>query len=494
MKKIMLLPIAIGLLVLSCSKDENPSNPENGPDITSFSPIEGPVGQNIWIMGKNFGDTPADNVVKIGNTVATVTSAKATEIFITVPEGATTGAISVTVDGKTDTAGTFTVIESTEHSGISLNKSTVELFTLDSETLTTTVTGGANAEDIVWSSDDESIAIVDDNGKITGVAEGSTKVTAFISEEVSTNCIVNVKRSIYVAGYDYSNEKEIAAIWKNGIPTYLTDEQNKGRARSVFVTETDVYVCGYETLDNDIDMAKVWKNGELLYSLSDGNNSAIAHSIHVFEDDVYVSGVENDNAMLWKNGSAVPLNDGTSGVAYGLFVNSSVVYTSGKVENGPATWKNSEKTELAYVADFFSIALDIAATNIDEYAVGFDNLENKTTATIWKNGGQPQYLDTNDWSMARSIFIDEGDIYVVGGNAIENIEFPVLWKNDEPPMAVEDGGVSGYAASVYVYKGDVYIAGVTYGDLSEARIWENGTPVSTFQDMQEAFFYSVFVR
>ncbi|WP_136468794.1 IPT/TIG domain-containing protein [Flagellimonas onchidii] len=113
MKKILLLPIAFCLLIFSCGKDNTPIELVVAkPEIIIFRPLEGRVGETVWIMGKNFGSTVTDNIVKIGNTVATVKSAKGTEIFITVPEGATTGPISITVDGKTDTAETFTVIES----------------------------------------------------------------------------------------------------------------------------------------------------------------------------------------------------------------------------------------------------------------------------------------------------------------------------------------------------------------------------------------------
>ena len=191
------------LLMLSCGKDDGPTESEaGGPNISSFSPTSGPVGTSIFITGQNFGTTAEANIVKIGSTTATITSASQTEIFIDVPEGASTGAISVTVDGKTNTAGTFTVTESTGNSSITLDKNIVDLFTLDSETLMVSITGAVNAEDIVWSSDDESIAIVDNTGKITGIAEGSTLINAFISEEVSTNCIVNVSPSVFAVGLE----------------------------------------------------------------------------------------------------------------------------------------------------------------------------------------------------------------------------------------------------------------------------------------------------
>ena len=109
--------LAIGLTLLGCSKDDEPKTTvSDGPDIGSFSPTSGPVGTSIWITGKNFSATASANIVKIGTTTATITSAKATEIFVTVPEGATTGTISVTVNGKTDTSGSFTVTETPKES------------------------------------------------------------------------------------------------------------------------------------------------------------------------------------------------------------------------------------------------------------------------------------------------------------------------------------------------------------------------------------------
>ncbi|WP_190810528.1 IPT/TIG domain-containing protein [Flagellimonas sp. S3867] len=116
MRKIIYYNILFfGLLLLGCGKDDNPEpTAEENPKINSFSPTSGPVGTNIWITGQNFGATPAANVVKIGETTATITSAKATEIFVTVPEGATTGKISVIANGKTNVGGTFTVTKEAE--------------------------------------------------------------------------------------------------------------------------------------------------------------------------------------------------------------------------------------------------------------------------------------------------------------------------------------------------------------------------------------------
>jgi gliding motility-associated-like protein len=80
------------------------------PTITSFTPTSGLVGTTVTVTGTNFSSTPANNTVKFNGTTATVTASTATSITTTVPAGATTGAITVTVAGNTATSATnFTV-------------------------------------------------------------------------------------------------------------------------------------------------------------------------------------------------------------------------------------------------------------------------------------------------------------------------------------------------------------------------------------------------
>ena len=67
----------------------------------------------VVITGENFSSNVAENVVKIGNVVATVKAATTTSITISVPSGALTGKISVTVSGITVTsANDFVVVAS----------------------------------------------------------------------------------------------------------------------------------------------------------------------------------------------------------------------------------------------------------------------------------------------------------------------------------------------------------------------------------------------
>jgi hypothetical protein len=63
------------------------------------------------ISGTSFDPTPSNNTVKFNGTSATVTSATATSLVVTVPAGATTGPVSVTVSGQTAISSTgFTLV------------------------------------------------------------------------------------------------------------------------------------------------------------------------------------------------------------------------------------------------------------------------------------------------------------------------------------------------------------------------------------------------
>ena len=66
------------------------------PIITSFSPEAGPVGTSVTISGVNFNPVAANNIVFFGAVRATVLSASATQLVVTVPAGFTPEPISVT--------------------------------------------------------------------------------------------------------------------------------------------------------------------------------------------------------------------------------------------------------------------------------------------------------------------------------------------------------------------------------------------------------------
>ncbi|MBF3882695.1 IPT/TIG domain-containing protein [Burkholderia pseudomallei] len=81
--------------------------------IFSFMPTHGEAGTQVTIHGQGFDSNAANDTVSFNGTVATVISASATALVTTVPSGATTGPISVTVASRTATSATPFVIDDT---------------------------------------------------------------------------------------------------------------------------------------------------------------------------------------------------------------------------------------------------------------------------------------------------------------------------------------------------------------------------------------------
>ncbi|HYL82632.1 MAG TPA: IPT/TIG domain-containing protein [Candidatus Angelobacter sp.] len=110
--------------------------------IFSFSPAQGSVGQTVAIQGQNFSATPSANTVKFNGTVATVTAATTNQLTTTVPAGASTGLISVTVGSNTaNSATSFNVLAVPVISSVSpatpvLNTGTVNPFTVNGSNFT----------------------------------------------------------------------------------------------------------------------------------------------------------------------------------------------------------------------------------------------------------------------------------------------------------------------------------------------------------------------
>ncbi|WP_350287869.1 IPT/TIG domain-containing protein [uncultured Croceitalea sp.] len=94
---------------VACSDDDDTTPAEF--TITAISPESGSVGTEITITGTNFPtDASAINLTFDGVT-ATISSASSTQVVTTVPAGASSGTVSVVIDGVTKAApNTFTVL------------------------------------------------------------------------------------------------------------------------------------------------------------------------------------------------------------------------------------------------------------------------------------------------------------------------------------------------------------------------------------------------
>jgi hypothetical protein len=108
--------VSLTLLIFSCKDDEGTSEPH----ISSVAPESGVEGSTVTITGHNFSATPSENSVKFNGTTAAVSSSSDDQIVATVPVGATTGKITVTVGNLTATSpNDFEIFEAAEITSLS---------------------------------------------------------------------------------------------------------------------------------------------------------------------------------------------------------------------------------------------------------------------------------------------------------------------------------------------------------------------------------------
>lgn len=74
------------------------------PTITSISSMHDYIGSSIIIVGNNFSATPGQNLVRFNGVQAIVLAASSDRIEVRVPQGTTTGKISITVNSYTTTS------------------------------------------------------------------------------------------------------------------------------------------------------------------------------------------------------------------------------------------------------------------------------------------------------------------------------------------------------------------------------------------------------
>ncbi len=69
----------------------------NCPQITSISPLSGPLGTTITISGNNFSTTPSQNIINVGGIIVPAQTATTTSVTATIPAGTSYKPISLTV-------------------------------------------------------------------------------------------------------------------------------------------------------------------------------------------------------------------------------------------------------------------------------------------------------------------------------------------------------------------------------------------------------------
>ena len=145
----------------------------------------------------------------------------------------TAGTTTITVttaDGKAETSFALTVVELTiDVSGIEIDQVTMELTEGESKKLAAWVTPmNATNQNISFSSGDEDVAIVDKNGVVSAVAEGTTGITATSEDgEFAKTCTVTVTAPVVeVSGVSLDENELELTVGEEKTLTAVVEPEN----------------------------------------------------------------------------------------------------------------------------------------------------------------------------------------------------------------------------------------------------------------------------
>jgi RHS repeat-associated protein len=172
------------------------------PVINSLTPPAGQLGNTITLSGTGFGSSQGNSTVQFNSVVASVSSWSDTSISVTVPANATSGPVSVTVDGVTSAGVSFTVLGQLTVAGIAPSVAPV------GATVTIIGTGfgptqsnstanlyGATATNIISWSDTQIVAVVP-SGAVSGPVNVQVGSMAAWGQSFTLNTTVQVTDSL----------------------------------------------------------------------------------------------------------------------------------------------------------------------------------------------------------------------------------------------------------------------------------------------------------
>lgn len=103
--------------------------------------------------------------------------------------------------------------------GISLNKTATTIYTGNTKTLIATVEPTDTTDTVVWTSSKESVATVDNTGKVTAVAPGTATITAKAGDKTAT-CTVTVENAPCVHGHKTTLPEKASTCKDKGWDAY----------------------------------------------------------------------------------------------------------------------------------------------------------------------------------------------------------------------------------------------------------------------------------
>ncbi|MBC6427381.1 MAG: IPT/TIG domain-containing protein [Ekhidna sp.] len=240
-KKTNMYSLLIGAVLIrtliSCGKDDSPPPPK--PTITAFAPQRGIVGATVTITGTNFSTTASENTVTFHDGIrAVVTGATATELTVTVPDEAETGAITVSVNGQSATSGAeFTVSNEVTPSP----KPTITAFAPQRGIVGATVTITGTSFSTTAS---ENTVTFHDGIQAVVTGATATELTVTVPDEAETGAItVSINGQSATSDVDFTVSNELTpskGIFRKGDKIYVLNEEVMYNGKKIVLEKDSV--------------------------------------------------------------------------------------------------------------------------------------------------------------------------------------------------------------------------------------------------------------
>ena len=211
--------------------------------------------------------------------------------------GVGTATITVRTDnaGKTDTC--IVTVLAVPATGVELNKGTTSLEVGEEETLTATVTPAtASNKAVTWSSNDTTVATVDNSGKVTATGAGTVTITATTADGGFTDtCIVTVSQpAVAVTGVEINKGATSLEVGEEETLTATITPADAANTNVIWISSNSAVV----TVDSAGNIKAIGAGSATITVITEDGDYTDDCDVTVTVAIVPVTGVTLDEATL----------------------------------------------------------------------------------------------------------------------------------------------------------------------------------------------------
>lgn len=342
---------------------------------------------------------------------------------VTAKEAGTTTITVTTSNGKTATC-EVTVVVPVEK--VELNKKDLTLNKGANDTLIATITPeDASEKTLTWTSSDESVATVDENGKVTAIGVGTATITVSCNGKTAT-CKVTVvipvekvelnKNSLtlnvgneeaLIATITPENATDKTLTWTSSNEKVATVDNN-GKVIAIGVGTTTITVsCNGQTATCKVEV----KSPIISVSLNETSKTLNKGSSFILEATIDPINTTDDKTLTWtsSNESVATVKDGTvTAIGAG---NATITVTTSNGKTATCEVKVVDIKEL--VLDVKNLTLDLSVDSNKTGQLNAEIIYNQLTRNIADNSiAFPMTWKSSDTSIAT---VDENGLVTAKG-------------------------------------------------------------------------------